>query len=270
MAHAVKGSGSRGEGDPVRVFVLSSPGELARAAAGRLWGIAKEMPEGRTVHIALSGGETPRRAYGTLAADPYRARFPWGRVRFWQVDERFVPPGDPRSNRRMIEETLLSRAPVPEEGFRGVDTALPGPDEAAREYEAVLRRAFPDAPGGIPRFDAVVLGVGKDGHTASLFPGSGALSSARELVGTSTGGDPPVSRVTMTLSLLNAASRIVFLVQGGGKARVLHDVIAAARDPALRSPALPASLVAPRRGSALFLADAEAARLLPPEWRTAG
>jgi 6-phosphogluconolactonase len=220
--------------------------------------------------MLLSGGQTPRKAYETLAAEPYRERFPWGSVHFWQADERFVPASDPRSNRRMIGEVLLSRAPVPRENFHGVDTDLPGPGEAARAYEAELRRAVPEATGGVPRLDAAVLGIGTDGHTASLFPGSEALAEGTALVLPATGGDPPVPRVTVTLPLLNAALRVVFVVQGEGKAGVLREVVAAFRDPSLRSRGLPATLVAPRRGTVVFLADAAAASRLPAEWRTTG
>ena len=261
------GSGKEAGGG---VFVLPSPAELARAVAGRLWEIARERSGTGLVHIALPGGETPRKAYETLAAEPYRGRFPWGSVHFWQTDERFVPASDPRSNRRMIGEALLSRAPVPRENFHGIDTSLPGPPEAARAYEADLRRALPEGPGGIPRLDAVVLGIGADGHTASLFPGCPALAETRALVVPVEGGDPPVSRVTMTLPLLNAALRGIFVVQGKGKANALREIVAAFRDPSLRTPSLPATLATPRRGTALFLVDADAASLLPAEWRGAG
>jgi 6-phosphogluconolactonase len=253
-----------------RVFVLPTPAELARAVAGRLWGIARERAGCGTVHIALSGGGTPRGAYETLAGEPYRTRFPWEAVHFWQVDERFVPPGDPRSNRRMIEEALLSRVPVPPGHFHGVDTTLPDPAAAAKAYETVLRNTFPDGSRRIPRFDAVVLGIGADGHTASLFPGASFPLSGEELALAAVGGDPSVPRVSMSLPLLNGAARVIFLVQGKGKAKVLREAVAAARDASLRSPALPAGLVAPRRGTAIFLADAEAAGLLPPSWRAAG
>lgn len=268
MAHAVNGTRAR-EGGGAGVFVLSSPAELARAAAGRLWGIVRERGAG-PVHVLLSGGETPRKAYETLAAEPYRGRFPWGSVHFWQADERFVPAADPRSNRRMIGEALLSRAPAPLENFHGIDTSLPGPAEAARAYDAELRRAFPEPPGGVPRFDAVVLGVGEDGHTASLFPGSDALAEETALALPVVGGDPPVPRVTVTLPLLNAALRVVFVVQGEGKANALRDVVAAFRDPSLRSPGIPATLVTPRRGMVVFLADSGAASRLPAEWRSPG
>ncbi|MGE5247333.1 MAG: 6-phosphogluconolactonase [Verrucomicrobiota bacterium] len=257
-----------GEGGRAKVFVLRTPGDLARAAAGRLWGIARERTATGPVHIALSGGETPRKAYETLSGEPYRTRFPWDAVHFWQVDERFVPAGDPRSNRRMIEETLLSRAPVPSGHFHGVDTSLPDAAAAAKAYEAALRRAFPGGPRATPRFDAVVLGIGADGHTASLFPGNPSVLSDAALALAATGGDPPLPRVSISLALINGAARVIFLVQGRGKAAVLREIVAASRDASLRSPALPAGLVAPRRGSTIFLADEEAAGLLPPSWRS--
>ncbi len=253
-----------------RVFVLQTPVELARAAAGRLWGIARERADTGSVHIGLSGGETPRKAYETLAEEPYRTRFPWEAVHFWQVDERFVPPGDPRSNRRMIWEALLSRVPVPPGHFHGFDTSLADPAAAAEAYEAALRSAFPDGSRKIPRLDAVVLGIGADGHTASLFPGTAALLSGKDLALATVGGDPPVPRVSMALPLLNHAGGILFLVQGSGKAKALREAVAAARDASLRSPALPAGLVAPKRGTAIFLVDPEAAGLLPLSWRAAG
>lgn len=252
------------------VFVLATPGELARALAGRLWGIARELAAKGPVHVLLSGGETPRTGYRTLASEPYRERFPWDAVHFWMADERYLPPEDPRSNRGMIEETLLSRAPVPRGRFHGIDTSLPDPAESARRYEEDLRRKVPGPAPGAPRFDAAVLGIGSDGHTASLFPDSRSLSENRALALPVEGGDPSVPRVTVTLPLINAAARILFVAQGEGKARVLHDVVAANRDPALRTPAMPATLVAPGRGTVVFLADAAAAERIPTGWRRAG
>ena len=252
------------------VFVLSSPGDLARAVAGRLWGIARERAGKGPIHILLSGGETPRRAYETLASEPYRERFPWDVVHFWMADERFVPPGDPRSNRRMIEEALLSRAPVPGDHFHGIDTSLSGPGDAARRYEADLLRTIPGGGSGTPRFDAEVLGIGEDGHTASLFPGSPSLSEPRALALPVEGGDPPLPRVTVTLPLLNGASRVLFVVQGERKASALREAVAANRDPALRTSAFPATLVTPGRGTVVFLADAAAGKRIPPDWRRAG
>lgn len=254
-----------------RLFVLSSPEELARAAAGRLWGIAREraMVLGRTgkeakgISMALSGGGTPRLTLETLSSEPYRSRFPWDLVHFYQVDERWVPPGDPSSNQRMLLKSLVSRAPVPPDRFHPVDTSLPTPREGARRYEETLRRAFREKPGGFPRFDAILLGLGVDGHTASLFPGSPALEEGSAWVTEAEGGDPPLFRVTLTLPVLNAASHIFFLVSGNEKARVLEEVLAKG------GPALPASRISPRRGKVTFLADARAASRLeksfPPD-----
>lgn len=247
-----------------RLFVLSSPEELARAAAGRLWGIARERATvlgrpgkgARKICLALSGGETPRRALSVLSSRPYRDRFPWHLIHFFQVDERWVPADDPSSNQGMLRESLVSRSPVPPDHFHTVDTSRPDPREAARGYEEALRRAFPDPLGGFPRFDAILLGLGADGHTASLFPGSPALEEGAAWVAVSEGGRPPVPRVTLTLPVLRAASRVLFLVSGKEKSKVLEDVLSG------KGKELPASRVFPARGSVTFLADADAASRL--------
>ena len=254
---------SRGGDLPAeRLFVVPSPEELARAAAGRIWGIVRERAAvlarpgkaGPRIHVALSGGRTPRRTYEILSAEPYRSRFPWEAVHFYQVDERWVPAEDPASNRRMIEEALLSRAPVPAGHFHAVDTGLPGPEDGARRYEETLRAVFPDPPGGYPRFDAILLGIGEDGHTASLFPGDPAGDGPAWVAASAAAGDPPVRRVTLTLPAINAAAQAVFLVSGKEKARVLHGVLSG-------DPRLPESGVSPARGKVTFLADAGAASL---------
>lgn len=255
-----------------RLFVLSSPEELARAAAGRLWGIARERAavlartgkSTQNISMALSGGETPRLALSALSSVPYRDRFPWDRVHFFQVDERWVPEDDPWSNQRMLRESLVSRAPVPGGHFHAVDTSLPDPGEGARRYENALRRAFPGPPGGFPRFDAILLGLGTDGHTASLFPGSPALEEESAWVAVAEGGTPPVPRVSLTLPVLNAASQVLFLVSGGGKAAVLKEVVSGT------GKGLPASRVSPRRGRVVFLADAAAASRFGPGAAPAG
>lgn len=246
-----------------RLFVVPSVEELARAAAGRLWGIVRERAAlisrggkpAQGIHVALSGGETPRRTYEVLSSEPYRARFPWERVHFHQVDERWVSPEDPLSNQRVLRETLLSRAPVPEANVHFVDTGLPGPEEGARRYEESLRAAFPDPPGGFPRFDAIVLGIGKDGHTASLFPGRAEIDADRAWVVSAKGIEPSVPRVTLTLPVLSAASQVVFLVSGGEKSRALRGVLSG-------DPSLPAARVSPARGKVTFLADEPAASLV--------
>jgi 6-phosphogluconolactonase len=252
--------------DPLsgRLFVLSSPEELARAAAGRLWGITREraMILGRSgkgarrITVALSGGNTPRLTLSALSSEPYRSRFPWDLVHFYQVDERWVSSDDASSNQRMLRETLVSRAPVPPDHFHPVDTSLSDPREGVRRYEEMLRRAFPYPKGGFPRFDAVLLGLGTDGHTASLFPGSPVLDEGTDWVAKAEGGDPPVPRITLTLPLLNASSHVIFLVSGKEKALVLEKILSG------KGAGLPASRVAPRRGKVTFLADAAAASWL--------
>lgn len=247
-----------------RLFVLSSPEELARAAAGRLWGIARERATvlGRAgkgaqgIFVALSGGKTPRFTLSALSSEPYRVRFPWDLVHFYQVDERWVPGDDPSSNQRMLRESLVSRAPVPPGHFHPVDTSLQGPREGARKYEDALRQAFRKTPRGFPRFDAVLLGLGADGHTASLFPGSPVLEEDAAWVAKSEGGDPPIPRVTLTLPVLNAASHVLFLVSGEEKAGVLEEILSGKRKE------LPASRVCPHRGKVTFLADSDAASRL--------
>lgn len=270
MAGPVKGAQPPGT---QRLFVLSSPEELARAAAGRLWGIVRERAtllgragsQSATIAVALSGGETPRDFLAALVAEPYRGRFPWERVHFFQVDERWVPPDDPRSNQRMLRELLVGRALVPEGNFHAVDTSLADVSAGARRYEEVLRRSFPDPPGGLPRFDAVLLGLGRDGHTASLFLGSPALEEEKAWVAPADGGSPPVSRVTLTLPVLNAAAQVIFLVSGKEKAETLRDVVLGRN-----GDRYPASRVSPRRGKVTFLADAPAASRFSPGERAGG
>lgn len=256
-----------------KLFVLSSPEEMARAAAGRLWGIAREratvLGRGRKetgrILVALSGGETPRLTLTALSSEPYRDRFPWSLVHFCQVDERWLPPDHPSSNRRMLKESLLDRVPVPPDRFHGVDTTLSDPREGARRYEESLREAFGDLPAGrFPRFDAVLLGLGTDGHTASLFPGSPALAERTAWVAATEGGDPPVARVTLTLPVLSAASHVVFLVSGKTKAGILARVLSGSES------GLPAARVSPQREKTIFLADADAASGIARKSRPAG
>jgi 6-phosphogluconolactonase len=247
---------------PEKLFVLSSPEELSRAAAGRIWGIVRERvaalaragKEAPRIRVALSGGETPRHALEILGQEPYRGSFPWEAVHFYQVDERWVPPGDALSNRRMLREALLSRAPVPSTSFHPVDTSRPRPEDGAKRYEEMLRDDFRVPVGGYPRFDAILLGIGKDGHTASLFPGAPDTAPPGSWVTAVTGGEPSLPRVTLTLPVLCAAARVIFLASGGEKAKALRAVLSG-------KPGLPASRVVPARGTVVFLADAQAASL---------
>jgi 6-phosphogluconolactonase len=244
--------------EPV-VHVLPDPDALARAAAGRILGAVRERlaaqarkyKTGTKVHVALSGGKTPRKAFSLLAAPPYVDIFPWEDVHFWQVDERWLPPGHADSNRRMLLETLLSRVPVPKGNLHFIDTSLPSPADAARVYEAEIRAAIPAPKRGFPAFDLIHLGLGADGHVASLFPGSAALEESAAWTTTAGGGKPDVARVTLTLPVINAASAVLFVVAGADRADALEN--------ALAGEATPGGLVTPANGTLTVLADAAAA-----------
>jgi 6-phosphogluconolactonase len=203
--------------------------------------------------VALAGGSTPRALYRLLADDkgPYRTRVPWESTHVFFGDERMVPPDDPESNARMAFEALLRHVPVPEEQVHRIRGENPDPERAAEEYEEMLRSTFRLAGRERPRFDLVLLGLGADGHTASLFPGDRALEERDRLVVPSTAPVPPRSRVTLTLPVLNNASSVLFLVSGATKAPAVQRV--------RRGENLPAARVRPENGALLWLCDRPAA-----------
>ena len=179
--------------------------------------------------LLLSGGSTPRASYERLATK-YRDSVPWDRVHLFWGDERFVPSGDPRSNARMAREALVDRVPCPPANVHPIPTELPSADAAALRYDDLLRARF---PGGVPRFDLVLLGLGDDAHTASIFPGSRALEEpARWVLAVTAPADPP-QRITLTMPALIAAARLFVLAAGAGKAAALRRVIDPASDPTL-------------------------------------
>ena len=233
-----------------RPLVVDDP---AAAATERL---AAAVAAGR--QLALSGGSTPRAAYERLAA----LDLDWSRCTLWFGDERCVPPDDERSNFGMVRAALLDRLPAGDgPAVRRIRGEL-GPDEGAAAYERELRDAFGDGP---PRLDLVLLGIGPDGHCASLFPNDPALGERRRsAVGVPRAGLPPfVPRVTLTLPAINAAREVVFLIAGAEKA----DAVARAfgGEP---TPEVPASLVRPSSGRLELLVDAAAAaRLVAEEGR---
>lgn len=181
--------------------------------------VAEVLASGNPTSVALSGGSTPRRLYRLLATE-YRDRIPWDRVSLFQVDERWVEPDDPDSNWRMIREELVDRVP-------GV-TAHPVPHRdprAAERYEETLRSALPRNDAGIPVFDLVLLGMGADGHTASLFPGTAALEERDRLVVVNEVPQLDTRRITLTYPVIEAARRRWFLVAGPDKAEPLARVL---------------------------------------------
>lgn len=177
--------------------------------------------------LVLSGGSTPRTMYGLLASR-FREQIPWAHVHVFWGDERYVPPDDAQSNYRMAKETLLDHVPCPAANVHPMPTHFSDPDAAARDYEATLRSYFSGAP---PAFDLVLLGLGPEGHTASLFPGSPALAEATRWVMAVTAPADPAVRLTLTFAVLNQAANVQFLVTGSNKARALHHILSGTADP---------------------------------------
>lgn len=223
---------------------------LARGAAEFLCARA-ERAEGRFV-LNLSGGSTPRRLYQKLAAPPLAARFPWDRAQFVFGDERFVPPDDPASNARMAEEAMFAHVDVPRDHIHRVPTVGTTPDEAAARYERTLKQLYgadafsPDRP----LFDVTLLGLGDDGHTASLIPGEPVLDERARWVAAVAHGRPE-QRITLTYPALDSSRIMAFLVQGEGKRAILDRVLSG-------DDSLPAARVRPV-GEVLWFADREAA-----------
>lgn len=228
---------------PVVPVVVPGPTELAEAAAS--WTaerITGAVAERRACYLALAGGETPRGCYERLARPPYGDSLPWGSVFVYWSDERQVPLDDPASNYAMAKAALLDHVPIPpEQVFPLVGDPTPA-----------LRRVPRDATGR-PRFDVIHLGLGDDGHTASLFPGSPLLQEARALVAVvHDAPKPPPERLTLTLPVINAARAVLFMVQGASK----RDALARVRR---RDPDVPASHVQPVDGELEFIVDRAAA-----------
>jgi 6-phosphogluconolactonase len=220
-------------------LVVSDPTVLADAAAA--WTAqrlsAAVAARGRCF-LALSGGETPRGCYQRLAAAPYQRELPWSKVYVYWSDERQVPLDDPSSNYAMARTALLEHVPIPAaQIFPLVGDPLPALSRVPRD------------PAGRPRFDIIHLGLGEDGHTASLFPGHPALSEAKALLlAIHDSPKPPPERLTFTLPVINAARAVLFMVQGAGKREALTRVLG-------RDPALPASRVQPTDGELQFIVD---------------
>lgn len=244
-----------------RLVVVDDADALARAAASEFSRRAEEcVTERGRFAVTLSGGSTPRRLYTLLAdpAAPFRNGIPWSRIHFFWGDERHVPPDDPASNYRMAREELLARVRVPAENVHRVEAERPDAAEAADAYERELMRFFALAPGQAPRFDLVLLGMGADGHTASLFPGSSALEVRDRLVVAAWIEKFHSDRITLTLPVFNNAAAVTFLVSGADKAATLR----AALDPDGPED-LPCRRIRPAHGDLLWLADRAAASGLP-------
>ena len=247
------------EGQPV-VTLVDDAAALAEAAALAIVDAAGEaVAAGRRFTIVLAGGGTPRATYARLAVPPFAERMPWDRTSVFFGDERCVSPDHPESNYRMANETLLSKVPIPPDHIFRMRGEVENSEEAAAEYGRTLATVFATPRGGLPRFDLVLLGMGLDGHTASLFPGSPAAKEIfRTVVAVHAAAASIPQRLTLTLPPINAAARVMFLVSGAEKAKVVKAIL---RDGAM----LPAGMVRPTDGALTWMLDRAAAALLSPD-----
>ncbi len=243
---------------PVHLHIYPDSETLSQAAAALFVEKAGQAIKARgCFHVALSGGSTPKRTYELLASPPYREQVNWLPVHIFWGDERCVPLIDLRSNARMARDTLLERVPVPEGQVHPIPCHLP-PAEAARAYEDLLRRFFAESP---YTFDLAFLGLGQDGHTASLFPGDPALSGQDSWAVAVFRADEGLSRVTLTPQVFNRAGTVAFLVSGRDKAQALQEVLEGDYEPLRR----PAQAIRPEKGELVWLVDQAAAAVLDPD-----
>ncbi len=231
-------------------WVLPDSEAVARRVAG--WLTDKALAKDGRFVIALSGGSTPRRLYEILASSQYATRFPWSRTELFFGDERFVPADDTDSNYNMVNKALLSHVEVPPEQVHRMATEG-DPAEAARAYERDLRTSYGAQRllPGRPLFDVVLLGLGENGHTASLFPGTAVLEERNAWVGTCVPHDAPHRRMTLTYPAIASSASVLFLVAGAGKQEVLAKVRA-------RDPAQPSSHIT-TEGELIWVLDEKAA-----------
>jgi 6-phosphogluconolactonase len=242
---------------PPEIRVFDDARQLHWAAATRFEELARVRAiEKKTFTAAISGGSTPRPLYELLGSATFAGRVRWANVHLFQVDERTVPPDDPQSNYRLIRESLLKSAPLPPENFHRMAAERPDHAAAAREYSEELRRVLAPAPPACPSLDLVFLGMGPDGHTASLFPGSPALEEHTAWVIANPVAQLKTVRLTLTFPVLNAAAHVIFIVTGDDKAARLREVMG---DP---SAGLPAQRVQPTSGRLSWYLDKGAAKYL--------
>jgi 6-phosphogluconolactonase len=239
------------------VRILADAAAVAKHAAEELLEAAKAAK--KSFALVLSGGSTPKTLYALLAGDPMlRTEFPWDKITLYFGDERHVGPDHPDSNFRMVKESLLALAPLKPEQVRRIKAEQGDAERAALEYQQIIRADFGLRGGQFPRFDVVLLGMGSDGHTASLFPGTKALRQTRRIVASNWVGKLYAQRITLTAPAINNAAQVIFLVTGADKAPALKGVLEGPREPEQ----LPAQMIEPRRGQLLWLVDRAAGSML--------
>ena len=234
--------------------ILKNATDLFEAAAAEFAAQASAaVRDNGKFTVALSGGSTPKTLYSLLATKP---GIPWDKIYFFWGDERHVPPDDPESNYRMANQALLSRVPVRAENIFRIHSEEKDAAAAALQYEQTLKDVFHLSPGTFPRFDLIFLGVGPDGHTASLFPGTSALTEMQRLVVANWVPKFNTDRITFTFPVLNAAACVIFVMSGADKAPILQNVLEnTAAD-------LPSQKVRPVNGKLIWMVDEPAASTL--------
>jgi 6-phosphogluconolactonase len=243
------------------IEILPTAADLFHAAADEFVRVGRLAigAQGR-FSVALSGGSTPRNLYSLLASN--YADFPWNRTFLFFGDERHVPPTDPESNYRMVSEALLTKISIPASNVFRVKAENPDAGAAAADYEAQLRNFFELKPGKFPRFDLILLGVGPDGHTASLFPDSEGLKEQTRLVIANWVEKFKTHRISFTFPVLNRAAEVMFLASGPDKADMLRQVLEGKAPEEKNTPPYPAQKVQPEDGNLLWMLDEAAASKL--------
>jgi 6-phosphogluconolactonase len=239
-----------------KIIIQDDPILLAKQAAEIFVDSARRLVDKRGRFVAaISGGSTPRRMHKMLAKEPYVLKIPWEKTHIFWVDERCVPANDRASNYGVAQGDILNRVPIPEAQVHFMKGRL-SPEDGVQNYMKMLVNFFHIEDDAFPIFDLIFLGMGTDGHTASLFPGQKVLDEKKKMIVAVKGGDPNVNRISMTLPLLNQARHIVFLITGEEKARTVKAVL---ED---EDTQLPARKIRPLNGRLTWLLDCGAASLL--------
>ena len=241
------------------IRILKDAAAIAGRAADKFIDAAiSAVKEKSSFRVALAGGSTPKALYALLVSDALRGQLPWEKMQLFFGDERHVPPDHPDSNFRMASETMISKSPVRAEQVHRIKGEYPDAEQAAREYEQELRLHFKLADGNAPRFDLVLLGMGNEGHTLSLCPGTKALRDNGRLVMRNWIGKLFAERVTLTAAAVNSAAQVIFMVTGKDKAPALKAVLEGPYEPEQ----LPAQLIEPKNGQLIWLVDTTAGGML--------
>ena len=242
------------------IRILADGASIAKRAAGIfVQAAAAAVKEKGSFTVALAGGSTPKTLYGLLVNDAsLRSQVPWDKLHLFFGDERSVGPDHPDSNFRMASEALISKSPLKPEQVVRIKGENPDTEQGAKEYEQALRSYFKLSDGQYPRFDLVLVGMGNEGHTLSLFPGTKALHADKRIVSRNWVGKLYTERITLTAPAANNAKLVIFMVTGADKAPALKAVLEGPYEPEQ----LPAQLIQPANGKLLWLVDTAAGAML--------